>query len=206
MADVLLTAGATRNPVDAIRYLSANASGRTALALAERLSAHRVHLLGSLETCLRAPPGLDVEEYGSTRDLMARMERWCRAHPDGVVIHSAAVGDYEAPPQATKIPSGQAELVLRLVPTPKIVDHVRGWMPGGRLVSFKAGSPELDEAALEGIARRQLTRTRSDLVWANVLGRLGVVLLVGPERTDRLPREAAVDALAARVDAWLRPG
>lgn len=206
MADVLVTCGATRNPVDAIRYLSANATGTTGIALTRALAPrHAVHLLGSVEACLRAGGG---ETYGSTRDLMARMERWCRAHPRGVVIHSAAVGDYEASSLATKIPSGQAELVLRLTPTPKIVDHVRAWAPEARLVSFKAGSPELDEAGLEALARQQLARTGSDLVWANVLGRLEVVLFVEAERITRFTdRAEAVRALAERVDAWaIRPG
>ena len=97
MRPLLLTAGATRNPVDAIRYLSAHASGRTGIDLAGRLSgAYAVHVLGSGEACLRAPAGLSTEEFTSTRDLMARMERWIRANPTGIVIHSAAVGDYEA--------------------------------------------------------------------------------------------------------------
>ncbi|MEN9786901.1 MAG: / pantothenate metabolism flavoprotein, partial [Pseudomonadota bacterium] len=53
---LLLTAGATRNRVDAIRYLSAHATGQTGVALARRLSGHGldVHLLGSVEACLRA--------------------------------------------------------------------------------------------------------------------------------------------------------
>ena len=36
MPDVLITAGATRNPLDAIRYLSAHATGRTGVDLAQR--------------------------------------------------------------------------------------------------------------------------------------------------------------------------
>lgn len=201
MADVLITCGATRNPVDAIRYLSAHATGRTGIQLARALrDRHAVHLLGSLEATLRAGWG---EEYGSTRDLLERMRRWILAHPRGTVLHSAAVGDYEAAASPDKLPSGQPELVLRLTPTPKIVDLVRTWAPEARLVSFKAGGPALDEAELETIARRQLQHTGSDLVWANVLGRLDVVLLVGPERTRRYAdRDSAVRALVERVEGW----
>jgi phosphopantothenoylcysteine decarboxylase/phosphopantothenate--cysteine ligase len=200
MRPVLLTAGATRNPVDAIRYLSAHATGRTAIDLAARLrGSHAVHLLGSAEAVLRAPHGLSVEEFTSTRDLMARMERWVRAHPDGVVVHSAAVGDYEAEPLATKIPSGAPELVLRLRPGPKIVDHVKGWAPGVFLVSFKAASPETTAEQLADIARRQLERTGSDLVFANVLGALDTsVLLVTPAVTISFPHRT--EALAALVE------
>ncbi len=202
MTDLLITAGATRNPIDAIRYLSAHASGRTGIELAARLApTHAVHLLGSAEACLRAPPTLSTEEFTSTRDLMARMERWITAHPRGVVIHSAAVGDYEAEPVATKIPSGSPELVIRLRPGPKIVDHVRGWAPDVFLVSFKAGAPGLTPEELEGIARRQLERTGSDLVFANVLGALETtVLLVSARETTAFGKRAdAIAALSARL-------
>lgn len=202
MTDVLLTAGATRNPVDAIRYLSAHASGRTGVQIATRLApAREVHFLGSAEACLRAPTGLSTEEYTSTRDLMARMEAWLRAHPRGALIHSAAVGDYEAEPVATKIPSGEAELVVRLRAGPKIVDHVRAWAPDCFLVSFKAGAPELIPEELEAIARRQLARTRSDLVFANIIGALETsVLLVGPAETLAFSRRAdAIAELCRRI-------
>lgn len=213
---LLVTAGATRNPVDAIRYLSAHASGRTGVELVGRLARaagadrREATFLGSAEACLRArldlPPGAaTVEEYGSTRDLEARVQRWAQARPGAVIVHSAAVGDYEvaadALAAASKIPSGQAELVLRLTPTPKILDQVRGWCPDARLVSFKAGRPGLTAEELEAIARAQLRRTGCDLVFANVIGALATsVLLVTEGGCEAFPeRAAAVAALAERV-------
>ncbi len=200
---VLITCGATRNPVDAIRYLSARATGQTGLHLAGALRAQGrdVHLLASLEASLRAPGAL-AEVYGSTRDLSARMERWCQAHPGGVVVHSAAVGDYENldAANAGKIPSGQGELVLRLTPTPKILDQVRGWAPGVFLVSFKAARPGVTAAELEAIARAQAVRTTSDLVFANALDHTGTdVLLVTPAATTSFALRA--DAVAALLAA-----
>jgi phosphopantothenoylcysteine synthetase/decarboxylase len=131
------------------------------------------------------------------------MERWIRARPGAVVIHSAAVGDYEAAALTTKIPSGSPELVLRLHPAPKILDQVRGWAPDVFLVSFKAGSPELSAAELEAIARAQLRRTGSDLVFANVLGAIETtVLLVSEATTEAFGRRAdAIAALCARIPA-----
>lgn len=205
MRPVLITAGATRNPLDAIRCLSAFSSGRTGVALASALHAqHSVTLLGSAEALLRAQ-GLPIEgvEYRSTRDLMAKMKDWVLAHPAGVVLHAAAVGDYEAAAgaAATKLPSGSAELVLRLQPTPKIVDAIRGWSPRIRLVSFKAASPETTEPALVALAQAQQLRTGSHLVFANVIGRLGeLVLLVRDGRVERFDdRSQALDALVAAV-------
>lgn len=205
MLPALVTAGATRNPVDAIRYLSAHATGTTGVALARALAPRLgVRLLGSAEAVLRArldAPGVPAAEYTSTRDLMAKMEAELRARPGGVLVHSAAVGDYEAVPLSTKIPSNQAEMVLRFTPGPKIVDHVRGWDPDVFLVSFKAGSPDWDEAKLEAVARAQLARTTSDLVFANRIGALGTsCLLLDAAGTARFAdRDAALAALVARI-------
>lgn len=203
---VLLTAGATRNPVDAIRYLSAHATGRTGVDLAARLrGTHDVTLLGSAEACLRARlSGLAearLEEFMGTRDLMARVEAHLRARPDSVLIHSAAVGDYEMEaPRADKIPSGADGIELRLVRAPKIVDRVREWAPGCFLVSFKAAPPSTDHDALERIARAQLARTGSDLVFANALGAIERdVLLVGRDGTRAFARRE--DAVSALLDA-----
>jgi hypothetical protein len=104
---------------------------------------------------------------------------------------------------ATKIPSGQPELLLRLTPAPKILDRIRVWDPDCFLTSFKAGSPEWSDERLEAVARAQLSRTTSDLVFANRLGDLGRGCLLldarGTERFER--REDALAALLARITA-----
>ncbi len=202
MIPALITAGATRNPVDAIRYLSAGATGSTGLALARALApTHDVRLLGSAEACLRAGDRVTTEEFGSTRDLMARMERHLRSRQGGVLVHSAAVGDYEADALATKIPSGQPEIVIRLRPGPKIVDHVRSWDPGVFLVSFKAGSPEWSDEKLLEVATAQLARTRSDLVFANRLRDLDhSCVIVASSGVERFPsRDIALSRLVERI-------
>lgn len=199
---VLITAGATRNRLDAMRCITAFSSGRTGVELAQALAPHApVHLLGSPEALLRAGPGLDGEEYEGTRDLMARVERWVHAHPGGVVLHAAAVGDYEAEPLAGKIASGAEELVLRLRPTPKILDHIRAWDPGVFLVSFKAAGPETSPAQLIALCQAQRARSGSDLVFGNVLGQLGTtaVLVDANGAQAFAERGAAVAALVGRV-------
>jgi len=198
---VLITAGATRNPIDAVRFLSARSSGTTGVAVARALQARgaEVWLLGS-DVARSLAPELPGEEYQSTRDLLARVQAWVTHHPDGCVVHASAVGDYEAAPNAGKLPSGQAELTLTLRPTPKIADQVRGWGLTGRFVTFKAAPPETSGPELERIASAQRARTRCDLVFANVLGRLGEqVALVGEDvrwfdrRSDGL--DALIDAI-----------
>lgn len=202
MRPVLISAGATRNPIDAIRYISSFSTGTTGAWLGRALAGagRDVHLLGSAEALSRAPE-LNGEEFWSTLDLMARMKRWVEANPGGLVIHAAAVGDYQAETSASKLPSGQPELVLRLHPTPKIVDHLKRWDSSLFLVSFKAAPPETDDHALTQIAARQLAHTASDLVFANVLGRLATGVQIvrpdGPTRYER--RDEAMQALLSAL-------
>lgn len=204
--NVLVTGGATRNPIDAMRHVSANSSGRTSVHLARAWSdaGHDVHLLGSPEAVVRGE-GLSTEGFGSTRDLMARMERWVRAHPSGTVVHAAAVGDYEVAEAADgKIPSGQDEVVIVLKPTPKIADAVRGWGLTGHFVTFKAAGPETSPKQLAALATKQRARTGSDLVFANVLGRIGTnVALVGDEVRWFERRSDALAVLVAEVTSEL---
>lgn len=202
MRPVLVTAGATRNPVDAIRYLSAASTGRTGLVVADGLAAlgHRVHVLASEEAALRAQQERSVSVFGSTRDLQARMKAWLGHNPEGLVIHSAAVGDYEVEAAAHKLPSQQEELILRLTPAPKILDALRAWAPSSRIVSFKAASPETDPDSLVALARRQLRRTGSSLVFANVIGRLADSATVVSE-TGAQSYSDRTQALAALVTA-----
>jgi len=205
MRPLLVTAGATRNPVDAMRYLSARSSGVTGTALA-RQAGGAVFLLGSPEARLRAPD-LPGETFGSTRDLLERMHAWCSRNPTGVVIHAAAVGDYEVAGAGGKIPSGQASLTITLSPTPKILDRIRGWSPDLRIVSFKAAPPASDPAALHRIADAQRVRTDSSVVFANTIGRLqaGVVLVDAAGATHHAHREDGLRDLGRRVSQLRTP-
>lgn len=94
----------------------------------------------------------------------------------------------EAPPASGKLPSDKPWLPL-LVPTTKLLDHLRSWAadPGLVVVSFKL-TVGLSEAELLKIARAQLERSDSNLVVANDLDRFDghdhVAWLVGPDRTE----------------------
>ena len=199
MRDVLITAGATRNPIDAMRFISAHSTGRTGAWLAGALEdTHSITVLGSPEALAHCPPTVAQEAYTSTDDLMTKMRTWVDAHPDGLVIHAAAVGDYAVAPIAGKIASGQESVTLTLRPTPKILDAIRGWSPSVRIVSFKAAPPETDEASLEAIAAAQGVRTDSVAVFANVIGQLESGVLIWTRDTvQRFAKRA--EALASLV-------
>lgn len=207
---VIVTAGATRNPIDAMRYISARSAGTTGVGLARDLMARnvRVILLGSRETLLHVRP-CDVlweqVEYGSTRDLMSKMEELIRANPGAAVVHSAAVGDYEAVPRTDKIPSNLEELTLTLRPTPKIVDRIKIWSPESFLVSFKAAGPGTTQEELRTLCENQRIRTKSDMVLGNVLGNInGTTAICDEGGFTPLVRYNAMQKIVERVVAAIR--
>jgi phosphopantothenoylcysteine decarboxylase / phosphopantothenate---cysteine ligase len=201
---VLITAGATRNPIDSMRCITANASGRTGVWLAENLHAdktYQVHLLGSPMALLRQQSSYSHSIFSSTSDLMKQMKDWILTNPNGVVIHSSAVGDFEVVRAHNgKISSGK-NLVLQLQPTPKILDHIKQWSPSIFLVSFKASAPETAIDELEVIATNQRIRSQSDIVFANILGNIhqNILLCCSTSNQYFAERSDAMQTLLKRI-------
>jgi phosphopantothenoylcysteine synthetase/decarboxylase len=209
MRPVLVVGGAPRIPVDAVRHLTMAASGATAVALRARLTA-----AGSGATLLLsgdAAPGVaDAQRYGDRPGLESALQAWIAAHPDGVVVMSAAVNDYavsavELHQGATvrtfapgaKIPSQGDELVIRLRPAAKLIDGLRAWGLRGPVIGFKYE----DRATVLPSAAALRARTGAALVVANSLCG-GVQALVDGDGERSYPdRGALLDALAERIRA-----
>jgi hypothetical protein len=206
MRPILIVGGAPRVPVDAVRYLAVAATGHTAVALGGRLAAagHRtVELLLSVDAA--AAPAY---RFGDRAELELALSRWVAAHPQGVVVMSAAVNDYEvdsvearrggelrALPAGAKLPSGADEAVIRLRPAAKVIDQLRRWGLAGPIVGFKYESHETVLASAEALR----IRVGAALVVANSLCG-SVQSLVTASGVEAYPgREALLDALARQL-------
>jgi len=167
---ILITAGPTREPIDAVRYISNRSSGRVGLALAAAAieGGHDVTVLlgpGVADQKLRGR--CDVYRFGSSAELQQLLD----AHFGGceLLIMAAAVSDYR--PAAVcggKLPrqSGQ-RMRLDLEPTPDLVAQcAAAKRPGQRIIAFA-----LEEADnLEVRAAEKLMRKGIDGIVANPLG------------------------------------
>jgi phosphopantothenoylcysteine synthetase/decarboxylase len=138
-----------------------------------------------------------VQSYRTFDDLHQMMARTISQGGLDVIIHCAAISDYtsagiyapapgtrflegrwvaegsEAPTlidrAAGKVKSDEAELWLRLVRAPKLVDRIRSdWGFRGTLVKFKLEVGISDEQLLE-IAERSRRHSDADLMVANTL-------------------------------------
>jgi phosphopantothenoylcysteine decarboxylase / phosphopantothenate---cysteine ligase len=201
---VVVSAGGTREPIDAVRFVGNRSSGRMGVALAEeaRRRGADVTLLAA-NLAVPAPAGVTVIETPSAAD-MAR-EALARADAD-VVIMAAAVADYR--PAAAldgKRPKDADAWALELEPTMDVLRELGERRENGQvLVGFAA------EAGADGLTRAagKLERKRLDLLVYNDVSRDGigfdsedneVVILSGDARRE-VPRAPKAEIAAAVLD------
>jgi phosphopantothenoylcysteine decarboxylase/phosphopantothenate--cysteine ligase len=210
---VLVTAGGTREPLDAVRFLGNRSSGRMGAALAAeaRRRGADVTLVAS-NLSVRAPVGVDVIQAPTAEDV-AR-ETLARGDAD-VVLMAAAVADYRPKePDGEKRAKDGAPWTVTLEPTTDILLELgRGRDPRTRsvLVGFAA---DRGERGLER-AREKLANKRADLIVFNDVTRDDVgfeapdneVVLVsaeGERRIEKAPKErvaaAILDEVARRLE------
>jgi phosphopantothenoylcysteine decarboxylase/phosphopantothenate--cysteine ligase len=210
---VLVTAGGTREPLDAVRFLGNRSSGRMGVAVAAeaRRRGAEVTLLAA-NLAVPAPDGVEVVETPTAAD-MAR-EVLARADAD-VVLMAAAVADYRpAEAETKKRPKDDAVWRVELEPTLDILLELGSRTPNGRvLVGFAA------ETGPDGLARarEKLTRKGADLIVYNDVGRddVGfdaneneVVLLTETEehRIGKSPKGIVAAAILDRAEQLLEEG
>ncbi len=180
---ILVTAGNTQTPIDAVRCLTNIFTGRTGarIAMAAFGRDHEVVLLTSHpETVSDAP--LDVRVYRTFDDLHALLAKLVPTGRFDAVVHCAAVSDYALAGvhsgshagasltlPALKIPSTHPELWMRFVPTPKLVDLIRSeWGFRGILAKFKLEAGIGDDELI-AIAKKSRAHSDADLIVANTL-------------------------------------
>jgi acylphosphatase len=186
-----------------VRHLTVPASGATALALRQRLTPQTVDLLLSVD----AVTDDAAQRYTSRDELDAALQAWVTNHPDGIVVMSAAVNDYqvsalervcdgvsETIAAGAKTPSRADELIIRLRPAAKLIDQLVAWGHTGPLIGFKFEASD----TVIGSAQALRARVGAALVVANSLDG-SVQALVDDTVTSFANRDSLLDALGARL-------
>jgi phosphopantothenoylcysteine decarboxylase / phosphopantothenate---cysteine ligase len=199
---VVVTAGGTREPLDAVRFLGNRSSGRmgTALAAEARRRGAEVTLVGS-NLAVPVPVGVDVIDAPTAEDV-AR-ETLARGDAD-VVVMAAAVADYRPSEPATeKRPKDGRPWTVTLEPTTDVLRELGKRRTNGQLlVGFAA---DRGERGLER-AREKLANKRADLIVFNDVARDDVgfdtpdneVVLVAAEG-ERTIEKASKERIAAAI-------
>lgn len=175
---LLITAGPTHEPIDAVRFIGNRSSGRLGVALADRAAARGVDT-----TILLGPTPLEpthtnakVVRFRTTADLQAALAE--HAPACDVLVMAAAVADYRPVPSsaadlggssAGKLRREKRNITIELEPTPDLLAGIT------RTLRETGGSQRLIGFALEprdgllDAARAKLERKGCDAIVANPL-------------------------------------
>ena len=201
---VLVTAGGTREPLDAVRYIGNRSSGRMGVALAAeaRRRGAEVTLIASNLT-VPAPEDVEVVDAPTAADVES--EASARSDAD-VVLMAAAVSDYRpSETEATKRPKDEQVWQIELEPTTDVLKALGERRTNGQvLVGFAA---ETGAAGLER-AREKLAAKRVDLIVYNDVSRDDVgfdaeeneVVIVSAEGERRVAKAPKAEIASAILD------
>lgn len=202
---VLVSAGGTREPLDAVRFLGNRSSGRMGVALAEeaRRRGASVTLLAA-NLAVRAPNGVEVVDTPTAEAMLTE----AMAHRDAdVVLMAAAVADYRPADAVTeKRPKDERSWEVVLEPTTDVLATLADGRTNGQvLIGFAA---DRGETGLER-AREKLQRKGVDLVVYNDVSRDDIafdaedneVVLVSAGAERRVAKAPKDRIAAAIVDA-----
>ncbi len=166
---MLISAGATREELDPVRYLTNRSSGKQGFALAQVAASRGAEVtLVAANVALPTPTGVDLVPVTDARALRAAV--LAHAGTNDVVVMAAAVADFRpADPRPTKIKKvgGAEPEPLALLRNPDVlVELVATRRPGQLIVGFAAETGD-DQADWITHARQKLARKGCDLLVVN---------------------------------------
>ncbi len=165
--NILITAGGTQEPIDAVRFIGNRSSGKqgVAIAMAARARGANVQLIGAN---IEMPSSIDSVSVKTASELEAAVK--VALTSADVVIMAAAVADYRVEaPSDLKLKKDHlgTTLDLHLVQNPDILADLvegRGDSVTPYLVGFAA---ESDAERLDALALEKISRKGCDLLVAN---------------------------------------
>lgn len=154
---VLVSAGPTHEPIDAVRFISNRSSGKMGYAVAEAARARGASVvLVSGPTALPAPPGVDWVGVTTAEDMSKAMRT--RLTWATVVVMAAAVGDFRpARAASTKLDKATfSKQGLDIEPTEDILSILSQSRQGQILVGFAAETGPVVPRAMQKLKRKKL--------------------------------------------------
>ncbi len=164
-----VSAGGTREPIDAVRVIANRSSGKQGYAIAAEAAARGAEVTIVSTVSLPTPPGATVRRVETAAEMDVEMQQAADDHD--VIVMAAAVADFRPANVADgklKKRDGAPEIVLE--PTPDILAGLGARKRAGQvLVGFAA---ETDDLVANATAK--LVAKRLDLLVANDVAKPGV--------------------------------
>jgi len=167
---ILVTAGPTREHIDAVRFITNASTGRMGCAVAGAAVAagHDVTLLaGAAVNDSLIPSSARHARFVSADDLKAALDE--HFPPCDALVMAAAVGDFTVADRAPgKLGRSAGAMDIRLEPTTDVLASVTAGRRADQVViAFAVEEPPLDQA--QARARAKLAAKRADYVVLNTL-------------------------------------
>jgi phosphopantothenoylcysteine decarboxylase/phosphopantothenate--cysteine ligase len=209
---VLVTAGPTHEPIDAVRYIANRSSGQQGFAIAAALArlGARVTLVSG-PVSLGDPAGVTVRRVETAAEML---EACLAALPAEVAVCAAAVADWRvASPSAQKMKKSLGPPAFDLVANPDILATLAA--PGPARPALVVGFAAETNRVREHAAAKRLAKGCDWIVANDVAAHTGIMGgarnqvhifdAAGEESWPDLPKEEVATRLAARIAATLLP-
>ncbi|MBQ3124328.1 MAG: bifunctional phosphopantothenoylcysteine decarboxylase/phosphopantothenate--cysteine ligase CoaBC [Clostridia bacterium] len=205
---VLVTAGATREAIDPVRFITNRSTGKMGIELARAAmyrGAEVTLVKGATE--VKAPMFVDVVNVESAEDMYNAVEKHA---PDcDIIIKAAAVADYTPKTVAEqKIKKSDGDSVIELTRTKDILKSLGAAKKAGQ---FICGFSMETENLLEN-STRKLESKNADMICANSLTDEGagfgvdtnVITLITKEGAEKLPKLSKFECANAILDTIIK--
>ena len=206
----LVTAGPTREPVDPVRFLANQSSGKQGYAIADALArAGAQTTLVSGPVSLTPPDGVKLMRVTTAREMLAACES---ALPADVLVMAAAVADWRPDIAANSKLKKSIERVvplIKLVENPDILSTIAQGPHRPRLViGFAAETDDVVENAVAKRARKGADWIIANDVSGDVMGgernKVHLISEAGVEDWPDMSKSEVGLRLAARIAAQLK--
>lgn len=204
---VLITAGATREAIDPVRYITNHSTGKMGYAIARQAM-----LRGAEVTLVTGPVSIDPPMFVNVVPVTSAADMFeavtSRAAEQDIIVKAAAVADYTPVQVASeKIKKKDGDNAIALTRTKDIL----GWLGENRKPGqFLCGFSMETENMLDN-SRAKLAKKNVDMIVANNLkvqgagfgGDTNVVTLITPEDTVELPLQSKEEVAGQLLDTIL---
>jgi phosphopantothenoylcysteine decarboxylase/phosphopantothenate--cysteine ligase len=168
--NVLITAGPTVEPIDLVRVITNQSTGKTGVLLASELVSAGCKVTLVYGPGIEKPPkGAKIIPVKTIQEMFGATKKEIKAKKFDIVILAAAAADYTTRPQKAKIKSTKEHLVIKLQKAPKIIDQIKKTQKDVFLVGFKAEANVSKQKLIES-AKRKLRESNADMIIANDIG------------------------------------
>lgn len=195
---VLVTAGATRERIDPVRFITNHSSGKMGFAVAKAAMLRGAEVtVVAAHTDVEPPMFVDVVKVESAQDMFEAVKE--RLDSVDFVVKAAAVADYTPVTVAdNKIKKADGDMSIQLKRTTDILGYIgQNRRPDQVICGFSMETENMLENS-----RKKLTKKNCDMICANSLRKAGagfgtdtnVITMITPDSDEELELMSKFDA------------